>query len=137
MIYAHIVLIFLGFVALVIFEKESIERDNKLSKRIKKLNRQNQEIVNYISKNRGVISEEIRKVSKLEEKNSLLETLRHNEDALDYIQNQIYETENILNIDPGDAIIAGQLATERYIKFSLEYLDKCYTDRLKALGVKV
>ena len=79
----------------------------------------------------------IRKVSKLEEKNSLLETLKHNEDALDYIQNQIYETENILNIDPGDAIIAGQLATERYIKFSLEYLDKCYTDRLKALGVKV
>ncbi len=61
MIYAHIVLIFLGFVALVIFEKESIERDNKLSKRIKKLNRQNQEIVNYISKNRGVISEENKK----------------------------------------------------------------------------
>lgn len=79
----------------------------------------------------------VRKVSKLEEKNSLLETLSYNEDALDYIQNQIYQTNNILKLDPLDKEIEGRLNTEKYIKFSLEYLDKCYTDRLKKLGVKV
>lgn len=78
-----------------------------------------------------------RKVSKLEEKNSLLETIKHNELALDYIQNQIYETENILGIAPEDKYIQEKLNAEKYIKFSLEYLDKCYTDRLKKLGVKI
>lgn len=79
----------------------------------------------------------IRKVSKLEEKNSLLETLKYNDEALDYIQNQIYQTENILKLDPTDKIVEGRLNTERYVKFSLEYLDKCYCDRLKKLGVRL
>lgn len=76
-------------------------------------------------------------VSKLELKNSLLETLSHNNDALDYIQNQIYRTENVLNLDPADKSVQEQLNIEKYIQFSLRYLDKSYTDSLKKLGVKV
>lgn len=78
-----------------------------------------------------------RKVSKLEEKNSLLQTLDYNNLALDYIQNQIYRTENVLKLDDTDTNVKTQLSTEKYIKFSLEYLDKCYSDRLKKLGVRV
>lgn len=78
-----------------------------------------------------------RKVSKLEEKNSLLQTLDYNGLALDYIQNQIYKTENVLKLDEFDKNVQEQLNTEKYIKFSLEYLDKCYSDRLKKLGVSV
>ena len=78
-----------------------------------------------------------RKVSKLELKNSLLETLSHNDSALDYIQNEIYKTENILGIDPSDNLVQETLNNQKYIKFTLEYLDKQYTDNLKKLGVKV
>ena len=78
-----------------------------------------------------------RKVSKLELKNSLLETLSHNDSALDYIQNEIYKTENVLGIDPADKQVQESLNIQKYIKFTLEYLDKQYTDTLKKLGVKV
>ncbi len=78
-----------------------------------------------------------KKVSKLELKNSLLETLSHNDDALDYIQNCIYKTENILGLDPSDKQVQEQLNIEKYIQFTLRYLDKQYTDNLKKLGVKV
>lgn len=80
---------------------------------------------------------EYRKISKLEEVNSLKQTLQYNSVAIDYIQNNIYRTENLHKYDPSDKIVKEQLDTENYIKFSLEYLDKCYTDRLKKLGVKV
>lgn len=78
-----------------------------------------------------------KKVSKLELKNSLLETLAHNDEALDYIQNQIYRTENVLGLDPSDKEVQEQLNIEKYIQFSLRYLDKMYVDNLKKLGVKV
>lgn len=78
-----------------------------------------------------------KKVSKLELKNSLLQSISYNDDALDYIQNQIYRTENVLKLDPSDTLVQEQLNTEKYIQFSLRYLDKSYTDSLKKLGVKV
>lgn len=74
-------------------------------------------------------------VSKLELKNSLLESITLNDEALDYIQNQIYRTENVLGIDPLDKQVKRQLEIERYIQFSLNYLDKMYTENLKKLGV--
>lgn len=78
---------------------------------------------------------ERRKVSKLEEKNSILETLSWNDLALDYIQNEIYRMDNLHKFDTEDEQIKQSLDVLRYIKFSLEYLDKCYNDRLKKLGV--
>lgn len=75
--------------------------------------------------------------SKLELKNSLLETLSHNNDALDYIQNQINASENVLGYMPEDKETQKRLNIEKYIQFSLNYLDKMYTDNLKKLGVKV
>ncbi len=82
-------------------------------------------------------SNRVKNVSKLELKNSLLETLKHNNDALDYIQNCIYRTENVLKLDPSDKSVQDQLNIEKYIQFSLNYLDKMYVDNLKNLGVKV
>ena len=78
-----------------------------------------------------------KKVSKLELKNSLLETLSHNDEALDYIQNEIYKTENVLGYDPSDKQVQDTLNIQKYIQFTLRYLDKQYTDNLKKLGVKV
>lgn len=75
--------------------------------------------------------------SKLELKNSLLETLKHNDDALDYIQNQIYASENVLGYMPEDKETQERLNIEKYIQFSLNYLDKMYSDNLKKLGVRV
>lgn len=66
-----------------------------------------------------------------------MESLAHNDDALDYIQNQIYRTENVLGLDPSDKQVQEQLNIEKYIQFSLRYLDKSYTDSLKKLGVIV
>lgn len=76
-------------------------------------------------------------VSKLELKNSLLETIEHNNNALDYIQNEIYKTENILGVDPKDVQVQETLNIQKYIKFTLEYLDKQYSDNLRKLGVKI
>lgn len=78
-----------------------------------------------------------RNCSKLKLKNSLLESVTRNDDALDYIQNQIYKTENVLGIDPLDKEVQKQLENEKYIKFALNYLDKMYTDSLKKLGVRL
>lgn len=73
----------------------------------------------------------------MELKNSLLETLAHNEDAIDYIKNNISRTENILGYAPEDMEAQEQLKIEKYIEFSLNYLDKQYTDNLKRLGVHI
>ena len=83
---------------------------------------------------KGLIFMKRRKnVSNREIKNSLLKTLAHNEDAIDYIKNAIYKTENILGYDPSDKQIQEQLNIEKYILFSLEYLEKSYNDSLKKL----
>lgn len=42
----------------------------------------------------------MKKISNRELKNSLLETLSYNDTALDYIQNNIFRTENVLGLDP-------------------------------------
>lgn len=76
-------------------------------------------------------------VSKLELKHSLLDTLSKNEIALDYIQNKIFNTENKLGVSPEDEILKSDLETEKYIQFTLRYLDKMYRDSLKKIGVRV
>ena len=50
-----------------------------------------------------------RKVSKIEEINSLKKTIKLNEDALDYIQNLIYRTDNLFKLDKTDKKVEEEL----------------------------
>lgn len=76
-----------------------------------------------------------KKYSKLEEKQAILKTLEYNQDAMDYIQNAIYKLDNFYRAFPDDKVVLTELNINKYILFSLDYLDKCYNDKLKALGV--
>lgn len=76
------------------------------------------------------------KYSKLEEINSIKQTLIQNDDALDFINCLIDENLTILGYNPDDLQAKEDLKIVRYIDFSLSYLDKCYRKRLKELGVK-
>lgn len=79
----------------------------------------------------------IKNVSNRELANSLLESIAHNDDAIDYIQNQIYKTENVLGYLPEDMEAQERLKIEKFIKFELEFIDKSYKDSLKRLGVNI
>lgn len=79
----------------------------------------------------------LKNVTNKEKVDSLLETIAHNNDAIDYIQNQIYATENVLGYLPEDAEAQERLKIEKFIKFNLEYLDKQYKECLKRFGVIV
>ncbi len=79
----------------------------------------------------------IKNVSNRELANSLLESIAHNDDAIDYIQNQIYKTENVLGYLPEDIESQERLKIEKFIKFELEFIDKSYKDSLKKLGVNI
>lgn len=79
----------------------------------------------------------IKNVSNRELANSLLESIAHNDDAIDYIQNQIYKTENVLGYLPEDIEAQERLKIEKFIKFELEFIDKSYKDSLKRLGVNI
>lgn len=79
----------------------------------------------------------IKNVSNKELANSLLESISHNDAAIDYMQNQIYHTENILGYLPEDTEAQERLKIEKFIIFELEFIDKSYKDSLKKLGVVV
>lgn len=79
----------------------------------------------------------IKNVSNRELANSLLESIAHNDDAIDYIQNQIYKTENVLGYLPEDMEAQERLKIEKFIKFELEFIDKSYKDSLKRLGFNI
>lgn len=76
-----------------------------------------------------------KQVSKEELKNSLLLSLEHNSDAIDYITNEISRFESYCKYNENDKTSVQTLTTLRYIKYSLDYLDKCYGDNLKRIGV--
>ena len=92
----------------------------------------------YMMSWKGLIIMKMRKnVSNREIANSLLESLSYNDNALDYIKNQIYRTENILNYKPEDKEIQEQLKIEKYIEFVLKFTEDSYKKSLKKVGVKV
>jgi len=74
-------------------------------------------------------------VSNRELANSLLESIAHNDDAIDYIKNQISRTENVLGYMPEDKEVQEQLKIEKYIEFILNFTDDSYKKSLKKLGV--
>lgn len=72
-------------------------------------------------------------VSKEEQKNSIIQTLEYNTEALDYIQNEINRHEDFLKYKD-DSEIRSQLNILKYIHFSLTYLDDTYNKSLILLG---
>lgn len=76
-------------------------------------------------------------VSKEELKNILLVSIEHNTDAIDYISNEISRYENLLKYNDKDVDSTRNLTILRYIKYSLDYLDVCYSDNLKKIGVRL
>lgn len=79
----------------------------------------------------------LKNVTNKEKVDALLETIVHNDDAIDYIQNQIYATENVLGYMPEDKEARKRLQIEKFIKFNLEYLNTQYKECLKRFGVIV
>jgi len=79
----------------------------------------------------------MKNVSNRELANSLLESIAHNDDALDYIRNQIYRTENVLGYMPGDKETQERLNIEKYIEFTLIFIENSYKESLKKLGVVI
>ena len=75
-------------------------------------------------------------VSKLELTNSLLQSIDYNDSALDYIENVLNKAEDNLKYNPDDKDFEEIVSVLKYIKFSLNYLDKQYKDSLKRLGVR-
>lgn len=78
-----------------------------------------------------------KQVSKEELKNSLLLSLEHNADAIDYITNEISRFESYCKYNEEDKTSLQVLSILRYIKYSLDYLDNCYSENLKRIGVRV
>lgn len=76
----------------------------------------------------------MKKVSKLEQKNSLKQTLYYNSEALDYVQNEIARYENLYKYNEDDMQVLNILNILRYIEFSLKYLDDTYEKGLMLLG---
>ena len=78
-----------------------------------------------------------KQVSKEELKNSLLLSLEHNSSAIDYISNEISRFEDYCKYNENDESSLNILSTLKYIKYSLDYLDNCYSDSLKRIGVRL
>ena len=76
-----------------------------------------------------------KKVTKEELKNSLLQSLEYNSEALDYVENQIVRFEDLLKYNENDEASLNTLNVLKYIEFSLNYLDKSYNETLKSIGV--
>lgn len=69
--------------------------------------------------------------------NSLRVTLSQNDDALDYLENNIRRTQDMLGFTPDDVVLQQDLKILQYIRFSLEYLDSQYRKTYKKYGGKL
>lgn len=76
-------------------------------------------------------------VSKLELKNSLIESMEKNDMAFDYVQDKIRECENILNYNPDDLLTQKDYENLKYIEFVLKYIEDSYRKSAKTIGVVI
>lgn len=76
-------------------------------------------------------------VSKEELKNSLLISLKYNNKALDYIENDLRRAKDFLKYKEDDKETQEIVDILEYIKFSLTYLDNQYNESLKKVGVRL
>lgn len=72
-------------------------------------------------------------VSKKELIDSLNKSLKLNKNALDYVENCINKCEDLLNYNEKDLIAKDDLENLKYIKFTLNYLEKQYNESLRGL----
>lgn len=66
---------------------------------------------------------------------SLKESILHNENAIDYIDNLIHKVEDELAYLENDITLTNELNNLKYIKFILDYIGLQYESSLKKLGV--
>lgn len=67
-----------------------------------------------------------KKVTKLEERNALVQALYYNTEALDYIESEINRYDNFVKYNEEDMQSLNTLNVLDYIQFSLKYLDDVY-----------
>lgn len=79
----------------------------------------------------------IDRVGKVEILKSLKNTMKQNTDALDYIENLIYQVQNELGYSPEDKNLQEDLESLKYIRFSLYYLDDMYMKAFNKHGGKL
>lgn len=77
----------------------------------------------------------VNSVSKLELKNSLIESMHKNTYAIDYIINQLRYTEDILGYNPDDEVAKQNYKDLKYIEFILKYMEDSYRKSAKEIGV--
>ena len=66
---------------------------------------------------------------------SLKESILHNENAIDYIDNLIHKVEDELAYLENDITLSNELNNLKYIKFTLDFIGLQYESSLKKLGV--
>lgn len=74
-----------------------------------------------------------KKVTKLEKRNGLVQTLYYNTLALDYIENEINRYDNFVKYNEEDMQSLNTLNVLKYIQFSLKYLDDMYNKSIMLL----
>lgn len=76
-------------------------------------------------------------VSKLELKNSLIESMQKNKMALDYVLRLIHRNEDNLSYNREDVMAQNDLQDLKYIEFVLRYLEDSYRKSAKGIGVNL
>lgn len=76
----------------------------------------------------------VKNVSKSELRASIIQSLEHNTDAVDYVQNELNRFNDLLKYRENDIELSRTIHILEYIKFSLLYIDDCYNKSLKKIG---
>lgn len=74
-----------------------------------------------------------KKVNNKELAKALKESIEFNDNALDYIENEIRRKEDLLKITDISLDLENDLTNLKYIQFSLKYLQDSYENTLRSL----
>lgn len=77
---------------------------------------------------------DLKKVDKSQLRSSIIQSLEHNTNAVDYVENEINRFNDLLKYREEDVELSRTIHVLEYIKFSLLYLDDCYNKSLKKIG---
>lgn len=76
----------------------------------------------------------IKKVSNAQLRASIIQSLEHNVEAVDYVENELNRLNDLLKYREDDVELSRKIHILEYIKFSLLYIDDCYNKSLKKIG---
>lgn len=74
-----------------------------------------------------------KKVNNKELSKALKESIEFNDNALDYVENEIRRKEDLLKITDISLDLENDLTNLKYIQFSLKYLQDSYENTLRSL----